>query len=290
MTTCLITGASGFLGREVARVMAADGPVVGLAHRPANTGLRCVDLRERSQVVALVEETKPASVVLLAAYRDPDFCEDQPVETARLNVDSVRFFAESLPASTRLLFVSTDYVFDGKAPPYVETSTRNPISEYGRSKCAAEDVLAGRPRSIILRVPLLVGVGTTFHASGFIAQMIEAIRSGQPQEADDVLVRFPCAIRDVAATIRFLLAGNHAGTFHLSGPRGGTRYAWTLETARVLGLSANHCAPSKAVVPRRAGRPANSQLDDSKLRGLGFRQATDAMDVVREVLATFQPG
>ena len=287
MKTCLITGASGFLGREVARELAQDWTVAGLGHQHAADGLRRVDLREREQVRGLVADTRPDAVVLLAAYRDPDFCEGNPAETARLNVDPVRYFAETLPAGVPLLFVSTDYVFDGRQPPYVETSPRNPISEYGRSKCAAEDVLASRPGSIVLRVPLLIGVAATYKASGFIPQMIDALRAGQPQEADDVLVRFPCAIRDVAAAIRFLLAGGHAGTFHLSGPRGGTRYAWTLETARVLGLSAAPFTPSKTVIPRKAGRPPNSQLDDTKLRRLGFTMATDPMDVVRDILRAY---
>ena len=164
MKTCLITGASGFLGREVARELAQTWTVAGLGHQHAAGGIRSVDLREREQVKALVTETRPDAVVLLAAYRDPDFCEGNPAETARLNVDPVRYFAETLPAGVPLLFVSTDYVFDGRQPPYVETSSRNPISEYGRSKCAAEDVLASRPGAIVLRVPLLIGVATTYKA------------------------------------------------------------------------------------------------------------------------------
>lgn len=284
MKTCIVTGASGLLGREVSCALAGAWRIVPLSHKPRE-GFRAVDLRDRGQIATLVSEEKPDAVVHLAAYREPDFCEDNPAETTRLNVDSVRYFVELLPAPVRFLFVSTDYVFDGNAPPYGEADDRNPISEYGRSKCAAEDVMAARAGGIVLRVPLLMGAGPTFDASGFIAQMVDAVVSGKPQQLDDVLVRYPCWTRDVAGAISFLLEGSHAGTFHLSGPRGGTRYSWTVETARLLGKEHGHLKSSKVVIPRKAGRPADSHLDDSKLRAAGFKTATDPMDVVRAVLA-----
>ncbi len=286
MKTCIVTGASGLLGREVVQELQKNWRVVALSHKPRE-GYRAIDLRERNQIAALVAEVKPDAVVHLAAYREPDFCEENPAETKRLNVDSVRFFSETLPASAQLLFVSTDYVFDGTNPPYTEASPRNPLSEYGRSKCAGEDVIASRPNSIALRVPLLIGAGPSFKESGFIAQMIESLASGKPQQLDEVLVRFPCWTRDVAGAIAFLLAKKETGTFHLSGPRGGTRYAWTVEVAELLGQSHTHLAPSNVVIPRKAGRPRNSQLSDTKLRALGFATSTDLLDVVRFVIGKF---
>lgn len=287
MKTCVVTGASGLLGRAVVPALAAAGwNVVPLSHRE-RAGHRAVDLRDPTALAALLDEVAPDAVVHLAAYREPDFCEAHPGETARLNVDPVRLCAERLPASARLLFVSTDYVFDGTTPPYDETSPRHPLSEYGRSKCAAEDVLAGRDNAVVLRVPLLMGAGATLADSGFVAQMLAAVMSDHPQEIDDVLMRYPCWTRDVSGAIAFLLAGGQAGVFHISGPRGGTRYAWTVETARLLGRPHDHLIPSKIVIPRRAGRPVDSHLDDRKLRALGFTTATDPMDVVRAVLAAF---
>lgn len=286
MKTCIVTGASGLLGREVVPALAKSWRIVPLSHR-AREGHRAIELRDRDQIVALIRETKPDAVVHLAAYREPDFCEDNPAETKRLNVDSVRAFAEELPASAQLLFVSTDYVFDGTNPPYNETSVRNPISEYGHSKCAAEAIIASRANSIALRVPLLIGAGPTFAESGFIAQTVETIVSEKPQNMDDVLIRHPCWTRDVAGAVAFLLAKKQSGTFHLSGPRAGTRYAWTREIAKLLGKSCEHVQPSKTVIPRKAGRPHDCHLDDSKIRALGYATATDPLEVAREVLSQF---
>ena len=286
MATCIVTGASGLLGRAVMAELTKDFEVTGLGFRNAG-GLRIADVREESQVRELVREIRPDIVLHLAAYRDPDFCEDHAEETRRLNVDPVAFFARHLPASARILVASTDYVFDGLKPPYVETDPRNPISEYGRSKCAAEDVLAGRPNSIALRIPLLIGAGATWAESGFITQLVNGLQARKPEAADDVLVRFPCWVGDVAAGIGFLVRGGHAGTFHLSGPSAGTRYDWIKRTAARLGLTHDHVTPSKTVIPRKAGRPPNSHLSDAKIRALGFKQATDPVDVIQRVARQF---
>lgn len=285
MKTCLVTGAGGLLGRETVPALAAAGwSVQSLALRP-RAGFRSVDLRDPVAWRAALLEFKPDAVVHLAAYREPDYCEDHPDETRRLNVDPVRVAVETLPRTVPQLFVSTDYVFDGEQPPYREDSPRHAVSEYGRSKCAAEDALAGHPGGIALRVPLLIGGGPAFRESGFIAQMVEAVLAGKPQTLDDVLVRYPCWTRDVAGAIAFLLGGGHRGTFHLSGPRGGTRFAWTVDTATLLGRSADPFTPSKVVIPRKAVRPPDSHLDDAKIRALGYRTATDPRDVIRTVLA-----
>lgn len=286
MKTCVITGASGLLGREVAAALRDGWKLVPLSHRPRE-GFRAIDLRDPVQIEALVRETRPDAVLHLAACREPDWCEDHPEETRLLNVEPLRHFASLLSPAAQILLVSTDYVFDGRNPPYAEGSPRSPISEYGRSKCAAEDLLAARPRSIALRVPLLIGAGPTFRESGFIAQAVESITSGQPQFLDDVLVRYPCWTRDVAGAIALLVGGTHEGVFHLSGPRRGTRYTWTVEIASMLGLGHAHLRPSVDVVPRRAGRPLDSHLDDTKLRGLGYRAATDPLEVAQLVLAQF---
>ena len=84
--------------------------------------------------------------------------------------------------------------------------------------------------------------------------------------------------------LRFLLERRADGVFHLSGPRGGTRYGWTVEMARLLGRPHGHLKPSKVVVQRGARRPANSQLADDKLRALGYSPRTDFSDVARAVL------
>lgn len=282
----LITGAGGFLGREVLQAFRGDGEVIPVS-RSGREGWSVADVRERDAVRRMVVETHPDVVVHLAAYPDPDFCEDHPDEARRLNVGSVRHLVELLPAGTRLLFVSTDYVFDGTAPPYTETSERHPLSIYGSTKCDAEDLVSERRNSTILRIPLQIGAGPTLDKSGFISIMIKQLRDRDPQLVDDVIARFPTWTRDVAHVMQFLVHGGHDGVFHYSNPVGGTRWHWTQLVAETLGFSSSHLIPSHEVIQRRAQRPVNSQLISSKLPALGYSRCTPVPDVVRDVVRTF---
>ncbi len=284
MQTTLLLGSTGFLGRETLRAFESFGPVIPVSRTGAH-GSRAADIRDADALRGLVREARPDVVLLLAAYRDPDFCEGHPDETRRLNVEPARVLRESLPPSSRLLFVSTDYVFDGESPPYCEDSPRAPLSEYGRSKMEAEDALADRPNTTILRVPLLVGGGPSLRDCGFIGIVMEDARSGREIQVDNVLMRVPTWTRDVARAMRFLVERRADGVFHFSGPRGATRYAWTVEIAKRLGFPHAQFIPSEAIIPRPARRPRDSTLNDGKIRALGLTARTDFPDVVDTVLA-----
>ena len=282
MNTILVTGASGFLGEALARKLASAGRIVrsGFQHseRPS-------DLREPDAVRRLLDSARPDVVVHTAAYRDPDFCETHPDEARRLNVEPVRVMTSELPADSRFVLISTDYVFDGEMPPYREDSDRRPLSVYGCSKAEAEDLALARHNTLVVRIPLLIGIEPAHRGpSGFVLQIARHILQRQPVEVDDVLVRYPTWTEDVADAIAFLLARNAAGVFHVSSPRGGTRYHWTLETARILDRQANHVSPMKKPFPRPAPRPPNAQLATPKLRALGFDQFTDFTAAAKQVL------
>jgi dTDP-4-dehydrorhamnose reductase len=182
--------------------------------------IHALDIRDASALGDLCRRVQPESVLLLAAYREPDFCEDHPEEARRLNVEPARTLRACLPLETHLTLISTDYVFDGLQPPYHETSPRHAVSVYGQTKCEAEDVLAGRPNTLVLRVPLLIGGGPTLKDCGFIGQIVETLRRPERQVQDDVLVRFPTWTRDVAAALAFLVGASRGRHLSLQRPAG----------------------------------------------------------------------
>ena len=287
MKTCLVTGATGFLGSMVVERLKEQYEVLGVGfNQVPKDGLQ-VDLRDRDAIEQMMGDVRPNLVVHCAAYRDPDFCEEHPDETVRMNIYAVRDMVEVLPIEARFLYISTDYVFDGNHPPYTEEDAPDPISMYGRSKAMAEPFVLQREGGIVLRVPLLMGAGKTLEQSGFIYQMYQAVKEGKELELDDVLVRHPTWINDVAEAIAFLFQRGESGIFHCSSLRGGTRYAWTREVGEILGMDTAHLNPSSKVIQRKAGRPVNSKLAVDKLQGLGFDHFTDFSEVVRQVLGSF---
>jgi S-adenosylmethionine synthetase len=288
---CLLLGATGFLGGAVRRRLGEVGyRVVAVGFRQAPSGGMRVDLREPDEVRALLEQVRPEAVIQLAAYRDPDFCEAHPCESARLNVDSVRGLCAGLPPSVPLLFASSDYVFDGNSPPYREESRTCPVNEYGRQKVRAELLVLARPGGVVVRFPVLVGGGPGLAEAGFVGQMAEAVLSARPQALDDVLVRHPTWIEDVAEVLAVLLRTGASGVIHASGSDGGTRFRLTRMVAEILGKPSSHLTPSSAATPRPAPRPRNAQLLTARIHSLGFRGFTPFPDVVRRILGSPPPG
>ena len=149
-----IFGASGLLGKALMREWKED-QVTGLGSKDA-------DVRHPQQVENAVEETHPDWIVLAAAYTDVDGCETNRELAFSVNRDGTAHVARAAKGhGSRLLFLSTDYVFDGsKVTPYEVGDPRAPQSVYGRSKAEAEVQLENiLPGSCIVRTSWLFGTG-----------------------------------------------------------------------------------------------------------------------------------
>src|ERR1700681_26066 len=150
----MILGASGLLGKALMREWTGD-EIVGL-------GSRDVDIRDSDKVREVVQKVRPEWIVLAAAYTNVDECESHPDLAFAVNRDGAVNVAKAAKLTrTKLLFLSSDYVFDGKkTSPYETGDPRNPQSVYGRSKAQAEirlqEVL---PECCIARTSWLFGTG-----------------------------------------------------------------------------------------------------------------------------------
>ena len=285
--TILITGASGLLGSSLTVRLESRYNVTGAGFSHVGEGLFPVDLRDAEALNALLQEVQPDVVVHSAAYRDPDFCEEHPEEAFRLNVAPATQLCELLPESVPLLFVSSDYVFDGTAPPYSEDDARNPVNEYGRLKVQAEDLVLQRDAGLVLRIPLLIGAGPTWESSGFIFKTLAQIQDPTPSSLDHAGIRFPTWTNDVAEAVAHLLGIEAQGVYHFSSLEGGTKYEWALELADLTGLSMEHITPIREGSTFVALRPRDTQLAVEKIRHTGFSRFTPFREVARSVLQQF---
>ena len=280
----LITGASGLLGRRLTARLQGMGDVSGTGFSHTAGRLFPVDLRDAEALNGLLNEVRPDVVVHSAAYRDPDFCEDHPEEAFCLNVAPVELFCELLPESVPLLFISSDYVFEGLAAPYREEDERHPVSEYGRLKVEAEDLVLQRDAGLVLRIPLLIGAGPTWESSGFIFRTLAQIQDPSPSILDHAGIRFPTWTNDVAEAVAHLLGIEGRGVFHYSSLDGGTKYEWALELADLAGLSMEHITPNWEGSATRAVRPRDTQLAVEKIRRTGLSRFTPFRKAVRSML------
>jgi len=119
---------------------------------------RRINLDDRAALSALLHADPPQVLVHCGGICDVDQCEEDPAWAESVNVDSMRTIVESLPASTRIVYLSSDHVFSGDSGPYDENSKIDPISVYGQSRVAAENILMDRrPDALILRSGLCIG-------------------------------------------------------------------------------------------------------------------------------------
>jgi dTDP-4-dehydrorhamnose reductase len=281
----MLTGASGYLGRALWGRLAQEHEVTALGFAQAGPDVRSVDIRDAAAFADVVRRGAPELVIHCAAYRDPDACERDPVETRRLNVQPVQTLVDVLPAAASVLLISSDYVFDGSRPPYREGDARRPVNVYGQSKLEGEDVVLARDSSLVLRMPLLIGPGPSFASSGLIAKLAQMLLDGTPREVDDEGVRFPTDIRDVAEAAAFLLAQRATGVFQYSSSVGRTQYAWACRLADHMGLDAGVFVPVAEPQGRAARRPHDCRLDTGRIRALGFSRETPFETVADQVLA-----
>jgi dTDP-4-dehydrorhamnose reductase len=293
MASVLITGASGLLGRAVraACAEAAAWPVTGLGLRRTAVGLDRLDLCDARAVREYLDAKQPRVIVHCAAERRPDSSENAPDATMRLNVEATARLAKWAAANGAwLVFLSTDYVFDGVTPPYSTAAATNPLNLYGRSKRDGElAVWAATSDACVLRVPLLYGDVETLEES-VVTDLARQIRAaaGQPLPVDDWATRYPTLVDDVAVAIRQMIERRLAepefrGTFHWSGDEPFTKCGMARVIARLLALdpAAIYADPRP---PSGAPRPKDCHLDCSDLERLEIGRRTPFAQAIAKIL------
>ena len=276
----MITGASGQLGGALVAQLEKEHELLKISGSSLLEGFVNVDLRDEAAVRETVERFQPDVVIHSAAYRDPDFCALNPEEAKRLNLDATQYLVNSLPASATFVFISSDYVFSGNHPIYVEEAERNPVNYYGELKKQAEDVVLTRNKALVIRFPVLIAGPREGTHQGFMARIVDWAMTEEEKLIDDVGYRFPTHIKDVAAAIDFLLKKGQSGIFHVSSDQGGTCFTLVSEIAKRLGRSTDLIKPSALADPKPGTRPINSQLSSQKLKALGFSQFSSYLDLV----------
>ena len=290
----LITGATGLLGRPVLRACAAVPAwrVTGASFRRTGPGLERVDLSQTEQIPAFLDRLAPTVIIHSAAERRPDVSEKDPAGTQRLNVGATAALAQWAAAHRAfLIYISSDYVFDGTAAPYTPTSKTHPINGYGKSKLDGEHaVQAAGCCAAILRVPILYGEVETLDESPVtvLAKNMLNARSGERLAMEHWATRYPTHTGDVAAVLRQMVAHrlthpDFSGIFHWSGNEPMTKYDMACAFAPLLSFDASRLVADPHP-PAGAPRPKDCHLDSSALETLGIGQRTPFASAISAIL------
>lgn len=259
----LITGANGQLGRAIKRQMAGLPSVQALF-----TDVDTLDLTDAEAVNRVVADGQFSHIVNCAAYTAVDLAESDPQACRAANIDAVSNLASAArDADSKIIHISTDYVFDGKHnTPYTESDKTNPISEYGRSKRNGEmRLLDMSPDGIILRTSGLYSPD----GKNFVKTMREfALANKKPKVVIDQLCT-PTNADDLAGAI-IKIIGSHrwlGGIYNYSNMGVTSWFDIAVEIFRHYGREASDVTPLLSRDYQSAAqRPSYSVLDKSLIR------------------------
>jgi dTDP-4-dehydrorhamnose reductase len=271
----IITGASGFLGWNLAQIARSQWETHGFYHQQpieiAGVTLHQVDLTDIERVTAAIDQIAPDAIIHTAAASNPNFCQQQPELSHRINVTASQALAQiCADAKIPLVFTSTDLVFDGTQAPYLETDPVSPLNIYGEQKVAAERaILAIGDRAVICRMPLMFGNAPST-ATSFIQPWLQALSTGQSLQLFVDEFRTPVSATTAAQGLLMALQIS-PGILHLGGSERISRYEFGLLMVDVFGFDRSLLSPiyQKDLV-MAAPRAADVSLDSTKAVKLGY--------------------
>jgi len=280
----MVTGAAGLLGRKLLQGMRDGFDVFAVdIHKPSDAADRAfyqLDIADRESLSALMRHVQPRVVVHTAAFTNVDGCETERALAWRVNVEGTANVAEACrEVGTKLVHLSSDYVFDGTAGPYGEDDDPHPICYYGVTKWESERrVRAILDDYIIARTTILYGYATNARPN-FATWVISMLTSGKRIRVVTDQVGTPTLADNLAEMIARAIALDKQGVYNMVGRELIDRYRFAVKIAEGFGLDPSLIEPvtsdqlqQTAQRPPRAGLTMERTTRQLGLQALGVEE------------------
>jgi len=239
--------------------------------------VRC-DITDRDKLARLVRANRPTHIIHAAAVTQIQAAYEQPELARLINVEATRLMVElAAEFAARLVYVSTDLVFDGMAAPYTEGAEARPLSIYGRTKLEGEQAVRAYEQGLVARVALMYGLPAVDRATTFLSQLA-ALRSGESLRLFEDEFRSPISLDDAAKACLIAGRSEHTGVLHVGGPERLSRLEMGRIMANALGQREANILPTRQKdISFPELRPADVSLDSSLFERTFGRPAARAM-------------
>lgn len=280
----LIIGSKGQLGSDCCALLASENDITGC-------DIPKVDISSRQSVDSYLDEMRPEVIVNCAAYTAVDGCEAELELSWKVNAEGPKYLAQGAERlGSRLIQVSTDYVFDGNRPapePYVETDIPTPLSQYGKSKLAGEEAVATYcSNHIILRTAWL------YSATGknFLKTMLRLVTENPDRELKVVNDQYGSLTWSytLARQIQKLLRSQLTGIVHTTSEGYSTWYEAARYFLDTMDVPYKMRPCTTAEYPTPAHRPANSILENRVLKEAGISTFVDWKEDINIFVARYR--
>jgi dTDP-4-dehydrorhamnose reductase len=284
----LITGASGLLGTKLCQIAARKNHEVYAAYSQHKTlygtpvELNILDLKAEQQVL---DKVKPEAVVHAAALTDVDKCELEKELAWTTNVEATTNLARLCKErSAFLVYVSTDYVFNGEKGMYKETDKPAPINHYGLTKLKGEEAVQTLDNYCIARGSVIYGSTPATGKANFASWLLDKLRKKEEVKIITDQWNSPTLNVSMAEMIIEAMEKRRTGTFHLAGATRLSRYEFAQHFAKTFNLDPKYITPVQSKhLKWVARRPKDSSLNVKKAeqtlinKPLGIDEALEKM-------------
>ena len=268
----LVTGASGLLGTRICQLAAKQNYEVFSAHsehKPQFGVPIKLNITDSTALKQVFDKTRPDVVVHSAALSDVDKCEKEKGLAWKINVESTSNIAQLCHRhNCFLVYVSTDYVFNGVKGDYKETEQTAPINNYGLTKLKGEEeIKKSRAEYCIARASVIYGSIPAAGKVNFALWLIEKL--GKKEETKTVTDQWnsPTLNTNLAEMILEIIEKRKTGTFHLAGATRLSRHEFAQNIAETFNLDQNLLRPtSSEKMPWIAKRPRDTSLNVDKAK------------------------
>ncbi|HLV85627.1 MAG TPA: SDR family oxidoreductase [Candidatus Sulfotelmatobacter sp.] len=276
----VITGASGLLGSSlVALAHEQSREIMALCRRPLPhlEGVKqaLIDLTDESKIRDLLRTLKPSAVIHCAAETNVDGCQDHPGTAEAINVTGARRIAEACAQiNARMLYISTDSVFDGARGNYSEGDATGPLNVYAATKLRGEmAVLNANPLTAVARVTLY---GWSPRQRGLAEWIFGQLSSGCEVPGFVDAVFCPLLANDLAEILFDMMDRGLSGLYHVVGSEAVSKFEFARCLASTFGLDPSRVTPARlSEAQLRAPRPPNTSLNTTKISGAIGRSMPD---------------
>ena len=297
MRRLLVVGATGLVGSKLVKYAPNYGYEAFSTHnarQPQDSKSFKLDITDREATKMLLEAVKPDVIVNTAALHNVDYCETHHEEARLVNVEGTANLADTASKlGSRFIYISTDYVFDGRTGYYSESDVPGPLHYYARTKVEGEAVASKVPSYAIARPSVIYG-WNSFEATGiasssgktvnFAMYVLDRFSKNETVKAVNDQFSSPTFADNMAEAVLRIASFDGSGIFHTAGRSCISRYEFALKIAEVFNYPTTLVQPvSSKDFKQAAERPKNSCLSvDDTERELGVRFLT-AEEGLREM-------
>ena len=240
----LITGSSGQLGSALLHTLAKDFNVLGTCKKcTQNQNIREMDISVAIEVEAIFNSFNPDVVINCAAYTSVDGSEINKELAYNVNVKGLRNIIQNSTPSTYIIQISSDYVYDGKNAPYLESDHTYPVNYYGKTKLESENILRGSNREYLILRPNVLYSNNLNSKANFFGWIYCQLNKNKSIKVVDDQISNPTYINDMVKIVFQSILMNYSGILNVGSEDSLSRYDFALSIAKIFNFNINLIEP-----------------------------------------------